>query len=217
MIRTSVVSLSVIKGIAYRQKLPSGGSGIVIICEGSSQPGIASVSKTSGKAIPADNTPKSKYPQKAFDEAIALTSGLPYKKLGSVKYMGTEITEEPAPKEEEPGDSAVESAEYLKIVENYTDKNGRLSYDLINKDMIKFAHSSSKVRKMLQDGAKQKEIALYVTGTKFRNITGNSKLTDAQVLKMTELLDEVSPKGVFKEFNGEIRRNLKALKDKPIQ
>lgn len=33
MIRTNVVKLSVIKGIAYRQKLPAGGSGIVIIRE----------------------------------------------------------------------------------------------------------------------------------------------------------------------------------------
>lgn len=37
MIRTTVVKLSSIKGIAYRLKLPSGGSGIVIIKEGTRQ------------------------------------------------------------------------------------------------------------------------------------------------------------------------------------
>ena len=31
-------------------------------------------------------------------------------------------------------------------------------------------------------------------------------------MKMAELLDEVSPKGAFKELNGEIRRSLKARK-----
>ena len=51
MIRTNVVSLSVIKAVAYRQKLMTGGSGIVIIREDASQPGIASISKTSGEAI----------------------------------------------------------------------------------------------------------------------------------------------------------------------
>ena len=56
MIRTTTVTLETIKGIAYRQKLSSGGSGIVIYREGASQPGIASISKTSGEAIPTANT-----------------------------------------------------------------------------------------------------------------------------------------------------------------
>ncbi|MBQ4384173.1 MAG: hypothetical protein II795_06805, partial [Firmicutes bacterium] len=66
MIRTNVVTLSVIDAIAYRRKLPSGGSGIVIIREGAEQPGIATISKTSGEAIPAANSPGKLYPQKAF-------------------------------------------------------------------------------------------------------------------------------------------------------
>ena len=55
-------------------------------------------------------------------------------------------------------------------------------------------------------------IRLYITGTKFRNITGDPELTDVQVLIITELLDEMSPKGVLKEFNSEIRKSLKAAK-----
>ena len=212
MIRTNVVSLTVIKGVAYRQKLMKGGSGIVILREDAAQPGIASISKTSGEAVPAANTPKKLYPQEAFNEAIALTAGLPYKKQGSVQLKGEQVSEEPAPKEEEQEEVVVSSAEYLKVVEKYTDKKGKLSYDLLNKDMIKFAHSSSIVRKMIEEGAKPKDISLYVVGTKFRNITKNAKLTDQQVGKMVELLDEVSPKGVFKEFNDQIRRSLKAKK-----
>ena len=76
--------------------------------------------------------------------------------------------------------------------------------------MIKFTHSSSKVRKMVEDGAKREEIREYVIGTKFHSITGNDKLTEAQIQKMVELLDDDSPKGVFKEFNDEIKRSLKA-------
>ena len=45
-------------------------------------------------------------------------------------------------------------------------------------------------------------------GAKFRTITGNGDLIDEQALKMAELLDEVSPKGVFKELNAEIRAKL---------
>ena len=54
---------------------------------------------------------------------------------------------------------------------------------------------------MLIDGERVEAIPLYITGTKFRNITGDPELTDVQVLIITELLDEMSPKGVFKEFN----------------
>lgn len=204
MIRTKVVELTQIKGIAYRQKLPSGGSGIVILREGVAQPGIASISKKTGEAVLTANTPADVYPQEAFQEAMALTAGLPYKKLGKVQLNEDTAPEQP----EEPAaeEVIVDSEEYGKIVEKYTAKNGKLSYDLINKDMIKFAYSSSIVRKMVQDGESDEKIRLYIAGTKFRKITGNPELTDAQVLKIVELLDEVSPKGVFKEFNEELRK-----------
>ena len=215
MIRTNVVDLSVIKAVAYRQRLKDGGAGIVIVREDSTQPGIALISKTSGEPVPAHNTPKKLFSQEAFKEAIALTAGLPYRKLGSVQLKGgAPVQPEQAEAEEEalPEAVVVDSAEYRKVVDKYTDKTGKLSYALLNKDMIKFAHSSSIVRKMLDAGEKQKTISLYVVGTKFRNITGNAKLTDAQVQKIVELLDEVSPKGVLKEFNDELRRSLKARK-----
>lgn len=212
MIRTTVVNLSSIKGIAYRLKLPSGGSGIVIIREGAKQPGIASISKTSGDAILTDNTSKRLYPQKAFKEAMELTAGLPYKKLGKAQLDKAGTAEEKVPDEPVAEEVVVDSAEYQKIVDKYTDKNGKLSYDLLNKDLIKFTYSSSKCRKMIADGWSIEDIRLYAAGTKFRNITGNHELTDAQVLKIVELLDEVSPKGVFKEYNEELRKMRAARK-----
>ena len=212
MIRTTVVKLSSIKGIAYRMKLPSGGSGIVIIREGAKQPGIASISKTSGDAIPTDNTSGRLYPQKAFKEAMELTAGLPYKKLGKAQLDGAGVAEEKVPDEPVAEEVVVDSAEYQKIVDEYTDKNGKLSYDLLNKDLIKFTYSSSKCRKMISDGWSIEDIRLYAAGTKFRNITGNRELSDAQVLKIVELLDEVSPKGVFKEYNEELRKMRAARK-----
>lgn len=212
MIRTNVVSLSVIKAIAYRQKLPAGGSGIVILREDSAQPGIASISKTSGEPIPTATTPKKLFPQEAFQEAISLTAGLPYKKQGPAKLKGEipKAAAEPEPEVEE--EAIVDSADYEKIVVKYSDKGGKLSYDLLNRDMIKFLHSSSVARKMVEDGESVEAIRLYSVGAKFRGITGNHDLTDAQVLKIVELLDEVSPKGVFTEFNGEIRKSLKSAK-----
>ncbi len=209
MIRTNVVKLSVIPAVAYRQKLTSGGSGIVIMRPDKSQPGIASVSKTSGEAIPSANTNTSDYPKEAFAEALALTYGMPYKKMGGVKVT-PEMVAEPA--EEAPEDALeiveIDSSEYQKLVEQFTDKNGKLSYSLINKDFIKFAKSSLVVRDMMAAGESAPAIRDYIVRNKIRNITGNQDLTDAQVDKMVELLDEVSPQGVFKELNGELRKML---------
>ena len=208
MIRTELVALTVIPASAYRQKLASGGSGIVIMRNDSAQPGIASISRTSGEAIPTKNTPAKLFPKEAFQEAIALTAGRPYKKRSapSAPRPETKVVEEAV----EPAyEVAVDSAEYAKIVEKYTDKAGKLSYALLNKDLIKFVHSSSKVREMLKEKAAEEAIRLYVVGNKFRNITGNHDLSDDQVLKMAELLDEVSPKGVFKELNEVLRQKLK--------
>ena len=85
MIRTDTVDLTVIKAVAFRQKLMSGGSGITILRYDMDQPGIASISKTSGEPIPTDNTPADVYPAEAFREAIKLTAGMPYKKRGGVR------------------------------------------------------------------------------------------------------------------------------------
>ncbi|MBQ5961047.1 MAG: hypothetical protein IJL53_10380 [Firmicutes bacterium] len=119
------------------------------------------------------------------------------------------IAEEVVSPEEAAEEVIVDSAEYQKIVDKYTDKNGKLSYALLNKDLIRFIHSSSIARKMIKAGEDAESIRLYAFAAKFRTVTGNKALTEAQVLKITELLDEVSPKGVFRELNDEIRKNLK--------
>ncbi len=207
MIRTEVVTLTTIPATAYRQKLAKGGSGIVILRADSAQPGLASISKTSGAPIPSANTSSSLYPKAAFSEAIALTTGLPYKKRSAPAAVPVEIPAEPD--EPDRAEIIVSGKDYQKIVDAYTDKNGKLSYTLLNKDLIKFAHTSSVAREMIQEKASAKRISSYVIGSKFRKLSGNPNLTDDQIAVISELLDETSPKGVFKEFNEEIRRSLK--------
>ena len=212
MIRTNVVTLTVIPAIAYRQKLPSGGSGITIYRYDTVQPGIASISKSSGKAIPAANTSRKLFPQAAFSEAIELTAGMPYKKQKGVRVAEEKVveTEEPAEEAVAKEDAAViDSADYQKIVDKFTDKKGKLSYDLLNRELIKFAKKSAQVRSMIESKATADEISFEIAKAKFREITGNALLSDDQIRKAIELLDEVSPKGVFKELNSEIRLMLK--------
>lgn len=211
MYRTDVVKLTSIPAVAYRQRLKRRGAGITILRADIQQPGIASISRSTGQAIPADNTPAKYYPAEAFEEAVELTYGLPYKNQPAVKVTAEMVTEE-VPEPEEEKDVTIDSADYNAIIEYYTDKNGKLSYDLINKDMIKFARSSSIVREMVSKNASPAKIRKYITGMKFRNITENRDLTDAQVEKISQLLDEVSPKGVYKELNAELRKMLRAAK-----
>lgn len=208
MIRTDIVKLTVIEAVAFRQKLMAGGAGVTVLRYDTAQPGIASISKTSGQAIPAANTPADKYPPEVFNEAIRLTFGMPYKKRGNVKLTKETVEEvAPEPAEEVTEEEVViDSREYQKLVDYYTDKNGKLSYELLNKNLIKFAHASKTVRGMLDEGESVKKIRTYIVCSKFRSVIGNRKLTEAQVLKMAELLDEVSPKSVFKTLDAELRK-----------
>ena len=216
MIRTDVVNLTVIEAVAFRHKLTAGGSGITILRYDMEQPGIASISKTSGDAIPASNTPTDLYPLAAFKEAIQLTAGMPYKKRGGVRLEKKAVKEVAPEASEEAAEEEVfiDSNEYQKLVDQYTDKNGKLSYELLNRDLIRFAHTSKVVRSMFEDGAALKKIRTYIVCSKFRTVIGNKKLTEAQVLKMAELLDEVSPKSVFKTLDAELRKLNAAKKQK---
>ena len=204
MIRTSSVKLTTLPAVAYREKLAKGGSGIVIVRSDATQPGIASISKTSGEPIPSANTSADLYPVEAFKEAMELTAGMPYRKQGKPKPVLIEVPEEEVPEVE----VVVDSSEYQAVVDAYTDKSGKLSYALLNKDLIQFVHRSSVARRMIAAGEPEEAIRAYAVGAKFRTIAGNGDLTDEQALKMAELLDEVSPKGVFKELNAEIRTKL---------
>ncbi len=215
MIRTKAVKLTVIPAIAFRQKLQAGGSGITILRSDVKQPGIASISKTSGEAIPNKQTDIKKYPMEAFKEAMELTKGLPYKKQRTIKanekLFMKEHQEEYEIKDEE---VIINSDEYQKIIDRYSDKNGKLSYDLMNKDFIKFGKTSSVVRDMIAEKKSAAAIRNYIISHKIKNITGNDDLSSKELKKIVELLDEVSPKGVYKELNNEIRRMLSANKKK---
>ena len=216
MIRTNAVQLTTIPAIAYRQKLPDGGSGITILRADVKQPGIASFSKTSGEPIPSATTNTKKYPPEAFKEALDLTRGMPYRKQKGITVTKDMIVQPVEEKEPEPEviEILFDMDDYQKILDAYTDKEGNFSYALMNKDFIKFAKSSSIVRDMVAEGKSEAAIRNYVISNKFKNITGNDDLTAKQLKQMVEFLDELSPKSVYKEFNEEIRKMKSAQKKK---
>ena len=206
MIRTNVVKLTTIPALAYRQKLDSGDIGLVIVRPDIRQPGIAAFSKKTGDPVPTKNTPAEGYPAEAFMEAARLTARLPYHKQRSIRVTKKMLKEPkaPAPVEEVEVDSFV----YQDLIDQYTDKTGKFSYDLFNKDLIRFAHRSSVVRDMIEEKESAKKIADYIFRTKVRNITKNDGLTNAEIDEIHEVLDDLNPKGLLKDLNAEIRKLL---------
>lgn len=216
MIRTNSVSLTTLpSAIAYRRKGASGDSALVILRADATQPGIATISKTSGKPIVAAHIPADLYPEEAFEEAIELTAGLPYRKQGKPAApkasedveldVAEDVEEEPVAEEVV---VVVDSDEYQRLLDTYTTKEGKLSYDLMNKEMIQFAHKSEMVARMVAAGDPEEAILTYIVGTKFRNATGNHELDDEQVAALAALIDEVSPRGAFRELKRRIRAML---------
>lgn len=213
MIRTKLVELSTIEAVAYRQKLkdPSK-SGVVILRYDADQPGLATINKASGEPDLAANVPVDLFPVEAFREALELTSGLPYSKRGKVKLTTTvlvptnppDAVEDDAPEDLE----TVCSQEYEAIVRAYTNKKGELSYDLLNKDFIQFANSSKIVSTMVAEKASEEDIRNHIVKVKLESLTNNRELSMGQTKLIVEMLDAVSPRGVFRELNAEIRRML---------
>ena len=218
VIRTRLVELSILEAVAYRQKLRGGQSGVVILRPDTAQPGLALLNHQSGQPDPAANTPADLYPLEAFQEALELTSGLPYSSRGPVRSPAAvpgapaavavdapaaspELAEEPSSADL----ATVNSADYQAIVKAYTNKKGELSYDLLNKALIKAAHSNPFVAEMQAAGASLEEIRDHVIKANFEAVTGNRSLSPVDVQRIVAMLDEVSPRSVLREFSEDLR------------
>ena len=209
VIRTVLVELSSLEAVAFRQKMPDGHSGVVILRYDNPQPGLALLNRHSGEPDIAANTPHDLFPLEAFQEALALTSGMPYSRRGRVKLQATVAepgAEEPAAAEADL--ATVSSADYAAVVKAYTNRKGELSYDLLNKALIQAAHGNPYVAEMKARGATMEEIRDHVVKANFEAITGNRALTQAEVNRIVAMLDAVSPRSVLREFNEDLRHHV---------
>jgi hypothetical protein len=218
VIRTRLVELSSLEAVAYRQKLRGGQAGVVILRQDSAQPGLALLNRNSGQADLAAHTPADLFPQEAFEEALELTAGLPYSSRGPVRSpaavaeaAATATTAAPSPLDEDhtPEELAtVNSADYAAIVKAYTNKKGEISYELLNKALIQAARSNPYVAEMVGRQASLEEIRDHVLKANFEAVTGNRSLSLAEVHRILELLNEVSPRSVLRDFNEDLRKLL---------
>ena len=221
VIRTRLVELSSLEAVAYRQKLRGGQAGVVILRQDSAQPGLALLNRNSGQADLAAHTPADLFPAEAFQEALELTAGLPYSSRGPVRspaaVAGAAVAEAaatpagPSPLDEEHTAeelATVNSADYAAIVKAYTNKKGEISYELLNKALIQAARSNPYVAEMVGRKATLEEIRDHVVKANFEAVTGNRSLSLAEVQRILELLDEVSPRSVLRDLTEDLRKML---------
>ena len=114
------------------------------------------------------------------------------------------LDEENAPEEL----ATVKSTDYAAFVKAYTNKKGELSYELLNKNLIQAARSNPYVAEMVIRHARLEEIRDHVVKANFEAVSGNQALGLAEVHRIQELLDEVSPRSVLRDFHADLRRLL---------
>jgi hypothetical protein len=211
MIRTRIVEMSGLEGVTFRRRLTGGHTALVIQTYDGGQPGTALIDRPTGTARPAPNSRA--FPPEVWDEAVEATRGLPFTARGAVRISAAMAGfGQPEPDgQDDPDDLAtVCSDDYRAIIEAYTDKRGQFSYALLNKDFIQFLKANRHVARMVAEGASVEAIRAHVVRAKVEWLTGARDLTEPQLARIVEMLDEISPKSVFRELDAEIRRLLAA-------
>ncbi|HSK67714.1 MAG TPA: hypothetical protein VLA21_00465 [Candidatus Limnocylindria bacterium] len=211
IIRTKAVELTSIPAIAYKQKLSQGGAGIKIHRLDRDETAVSTLDKRTGGLVPYGKADPDLFPMEAFDEAYELTMGMPYSGRGPLKLSYDEAPHEEDVTEEAPAEQVDMSLspEYAALVERYSDEKGRMNYALMNKDFIQFAAKSKTVADMAGRGALQEEILNFVVKSRAA-LAANRKesLDDASTELLIETLDEIDPRGAFKELKSYINRML---------
>ena len=215
IIRTTAVELAAIPAIAYKQKLASGGAGIKIQRLDTEAMAMFTIDRRSGEALPYGSVDEVLFPDEAVYEAKELTAGLPYTARGKIK-----ITVFAGPKEEEDVTDAdteavdmVDSPEYLALTGRYAGANGKLNYQLMNKDFIQFASRSTIVGQMVAERASEQEILDYIVAARAAFLCGEKEpLGPAETAALIETLDEIDPRSAFKELRLHLRRVMSKTK-----
>jgi hypothetical protein len=214
MIRTETVQITSIKGIAYKQKLTSGGAGITIITP--DDKAVFTVNKRDGTCAPY-GTVSDLFTEAVISEALELTRGLPYKRFGAISKVYPDSHCDESPVELETDDEKIEidvvsSAEYKEFLSKYTDKRGRFSYQLMNKDLMQFASKSRIVSKKLAEKADVDEIVKYVVKSKAADLCRNKGMSDEMLAVFIDTFDSMDTRSAFKELRAYLRGKLSRRK-----
>ena len=215
MIRTETVKLSSIAGLAYRQKLTAGGAGLAILTQ--NERAAYTIDKRNSNALPYGPVNGEIFTSAVVGEALELTRGLSYKKLGTVTKIYDdchfdEAAFDPETEEDKPSVDVIGSKEYEGFIMEYTDKNGKFSYQVMNRDLMKFADSSSVVGNMVANHEKDDEIVRYVVRSKAVGLSGAKAMDDGFLTAFIDVFDSMNTRSAFKELKSHIRAKMSSRK-----
>jgi len=215
IIRTPAVELTSIPAIAYKQKLASGGAGVKILRLDADATAVVTIDRRTGEGIPRGPFDAELFPEEALSEAVSLTGGMAYSARGKIKVTVQDDSKEADDVDETEAEKIdmVGSAEYIAIIERYSDEKGKLNYPLMNKDFIQFASKSKMVNDMVQSKAGTEDLVRHILKNRAGFIAGTKEsLSDAQTDALLETLDEIDPRSAFKELTQHLKRMLARAK-----
>ena len=215
MIRTEAVQMTAIKGLAFKQKLTAGGAGITIVTP--DDKAVFTINKRDGSCVPYSTANSGAFTAAVIDEALELTRGLPYKRLGNISKVYADNHCDVSPVEQELEDDkadidVVASMEYREFIAQYTDKNGRFSYQLMNKELMQFAARSSVVRKKLAEKEGTDSVIRYIVKSKAADLTRNRGMDDEVLTAFIDTLNSMESRSAFKELTSYLRSKMSRKK-----
>ena len=215
MLRTKIVRLKSMDVIAYKVKLPAGGAGITLVNE--SGDATFTINKRNGEFTPykLENVFSlgEECITKALKEALTVTRSLPFSLYGPVAYTEDKSIDEIDCADEAQSEHDVTADEkfvvlsdsYKEILKQYTDKKGKFSYALMNKDMIQFASRSKIVADMIAAGIDTEQIVVHIVNNRVSELKKGQKLTDGFICELVEILDDMDTRSAFKELRKWLR------------
>ena len=165
MIRTEAVKMTKVAGLAYKQKLQAGGAGITIMT--ADEKAVFTINKRDGSCTPYGTVNNEIFSSQVISEALELTKGLSYKRLGTIVKVYSDNHCDETSVDLESADEQAEidvmaSKEYKEFIAQFSDKNDKFSYQLMNKTLMQFAAKSSVVRKKLDEKESTDSITRYI-------------------------------------------------------
>ena len=211
MVRTEALQMTSIRGLTFKQKLTAGGTGITIITP--DDRAVYTINKRNGSCVPYGKVNSDIFTLTVINEALELTKGLPYKRLGAISKVHLDnhfdmIPAELAEKDDKIVIDVIESLEYKEFIAQYTDKNGKFSYQLMNKELMQFASRSSVVRKMLSEKADADSIVRYIVRSKAADLARNRGMDDETLTAFIDMFDSMNTRSAFKELTAYLREKM---------
>ena len=208
MIRTEAVSLKTIKALSFKQKLKDGGAGITIIAP--DDKAVFTINKRDGSYAPYGPVNAEVFNAKVIDEAFELTKSLPFRRLGAITKVYPDVHCDEGSLDLEVEDEKAEidvmaSVEYREFIAQYTDKNDKFSYQLMNKDLMQFAAKSSVVGKKLAEKEDADLIVRYIVKSKAADLARNRGMDEDMLTAFIDTFDSMDTRSAFKELKAYLR------------